>query len=81
MFDEILKFVDKDLVVIYFQITYCLQRAIAMFLVIKRSHIYPNPRFMNITICYALRLDVQIILLMQKQRDELDSNSDTADLD
>ena len=81
MFDEILKFVDKELIVSYFQITYCLQHEIVRFLEIKRSHIYSNPRLMNITICYALRLDEQMLLLMRKQRDELDSNSDTADLD
>ena len=80
MFDEILKFVDKELIVSYFQITYCLQREIVRLLGIKGSHIYSNPRFMNITICYALRLDVQMLLLMKKQKDELDSKSDNAKL-
>ena len=67
IFDEILKFIDKDSILNYFQITYCLQREIITILEIKGSHIYSNFTFMNITICYALRLDVLMLTLMEEE--------------
>ena len=67
IFDEILKFIEKESIISYFQITYCLQREIIKKLGIKETHIYTNPRLMNITICYALRLDALMLTLMKKQ--------------
>ena len=67
IFDKILIDINKESIVSYFQITYCLQREIIKILGIVGSHIYSNPTLMNITICYALRLDAVMLSLMEKQ--------------
>ena len=76
IFDKVLKFIDTETVVSYFQITYCLQREIIKILGIKENHIYSNPNLMNITICYALRLDALMLILMKKHKRQSSSNFD-----
>ena len=66
IFDEILKFINSESIVNYFQIAYCLQREIIEKLNIKRSHIYSNYSLMNITICYALKLDAPLLALLKE---------------
>ena len=67
IFDEILKFITVESIINYFQIVYCLQREIIEKLKIKKSHIYSNYSLMNITICYALKLDEPILALLKKE--------------
>ena len=64
IFDKILEIVDKELIVSYFQITYCLQREVIKLLEIKGNLIYSNPTLMNITLCYTLKLDTQFVRLL-----------------
>ena len=66
IFDEILKFIRIESIVNYFQIVYCLQREIIEKLKIKKSHIYSNSSLMNITICYALKLDEPLLALLKE---------------
>ena len=69
IFDEILEFINIESIVNYFQIVYCLQREIIEKMEIKKSHFYTNYTLMNITICYALRLDAPMLALLKvKQR-------------
>ena len=65
IFDEILTFTDIESIVSYFQIAYCLQREFIEKLGIKGSHVYSNSSLMNITICYALRLDAPMLALLK----------------
>ena len=65
IFDKILDIFDKESIVSYFQITYCLQRELIKTLEIKGIHIYSNPTLMNVAICYALRLDTQLVRLLR----------------
>ena len=67
IFDEILKFITVESIINYFQIVYCLQRELIEKLKIKKSHIYSNYSLMNITICYALKLDEPILALLKKE--------------
>ena len=66
IFDRILEISSRESVVSYFQITYCLQREIIE-LRIEGSHVYSNYSLMNITICYALRLDAPMLALLKDQ--------------
>ena len=66
IFDEFLSIVDIDSIVSYFQITYSLQREVIQLLRIKESHIYSSFTLLNITICYALRLDNLMLTLIEK---------------
>ena len=66
IFDEILKFITVESIINYFQIAYCLQREIIEKLEIKKSHIYSNYSLMNITICYALKLDEPMLALLKE---------------
>ena len=66
VFDEILKIIDIDSIISFFQITYCLQREIIKLLRIKSTHIYQTAELMNITICYALGQDELLILLIKR---------------
>ena len=78
IFDEILGFISAQSIVSYFQITYCLQREIIKMLAIRKSYIYSNFTLMNITICYALRLDKPMVaLLTEKLKFLNESNSDS----
>ena len=78
IFDEILTTTDEESIVNYFQITYCLQREIIKYLRIKGSYIYSNPTLMNITICYALRLEAPMVTLIKGKPICLNSiNSDS----
>jgi len=65
IFDSILHVVDVNSIVSYFQITYCLQREVIRLLKIKETHIYSNPTLLNIAICYALKQDKLMILLLK----------------
>ena len=67
IFDEILEFNSVESIVNYFQIAYCLQRRIIEKLGIKKSHIYSNYSLMNITICYVLKLDEQMLALLKEK--------------
>ena len=65
VFEQILKIIDKDAIISYFQITYCLQREIIKLLGIKEIHIYSNASLLNLTICYALKLDDLMLSLLK----------------
>ena len=67
IFDEILEFITIESIVNYFQIAYCLQREIIKKLDIKKCHIYSNYSLMNITICYVLKLDEQLLALLKEK--------------
>ena len=75
VFDEILKIIDIDSIISYFQITYCLQREIIKLLRIKPTHIYRTAELMNITICYALGHD-ELLVLLTKRFNSLVSDDD-----
>ena len=75
IFDKILEFIRLESIVSYFQIVYCLQREIIEKLEIKKSHIYSNSSLMNITICYALKLDGPMLALL-KNKLRLSNNAD-----
>ena len=68
IFDEILEFISAESIVNYFQIAYCLQREIIEELEIKKTHIYSNHSLMNITICYALKLNGPMLALLKKKQ-------------
>ena len=77
-FKQIIRLIDQDLVISYFQITYCLQQEIIKLLGIKQTYIYTNISLLNITICYVLRLDAMMMKLIKKHTD-LSSLSSFAD--
>ena len=78
IFDEILTTIDKQSIVSYFQIAYCLQLEIIKKLGIKGTFTYSNFTLMNITICYALRLDAPIIAMLEDDPSVvIDSGSDS----
>ena len=79
IFDGILTTIDSESIVSYFQIAYCLQREIIKELGIKGSQIYSHYTLMNITLCYALRLDGLLLTLIEENPlcyDETDSDLD-----
>ena len=68
--DDFLKMVGQNCIIKFFQITYCLQCELVKILSLRNSYLYSKPKFMNITICYALRLDFYLhSLLSQSSRD------------
>ena len=67
IFDEILKFIRVESIVSYFQIVYCLKHENIEKLKIKNRHIYSNYSLMNITICYALKLDEEMLALLKEK--------------
>ena len=81
IFDEILKVIDIDSIINYFQITYCLQREVTRLLNIKGTHIYSNASLLNITICYALKLNEMMLLLVEKYKDTSDSDLRFSEVD
>ena len=79
IFDGILTTIDSESIVSYFQTAYCLQRKIVEELGIKGSHVYSHYTLINITLCYALRLDG--LLLTQIEENPLCYNETDSDLD
>ena len=53
IFDDILKIINIDSIISYFQITYCLQLAIIGLLKIKTEHLYSGVGLLNIAICHT----------------------------
>ena len=67
--DNILQLIDKESLVSYFQITYCLHRKIIKLLEVKITHFYKDASLFNLTILYALRLDELMLSLLIKYID------------
>jgi len=72
IFDEILQITDTDTIISYFQITYCLQREVIRLLGIQEIFVYSNPSLINITICYALRQDKEMLSLIKNLKNTSD---------
>ena len=81
IFDNVLKVIDMDSIISYFQITYCLQREVIKLLKISGTHLYSNFSLINITICYALRLDNLMLVLLKEFTENNDSSISKADTD
>ena len=64
--DNILQLIDKESLLSYFQITYCLHREIIKLLGGKITHFYKDTSLFNITTLYALRLDELMLSLLLK---------------
>ena len=69
LFDEILKIIDIESIISYFQITYSLQCEIVRLLGIKETHIYSNYRLINIALCYALKQNNLMLALLKNYED------------
>ena len=65
MFEKILTIIDKESLISYFQITYCLQLQLIKKLAITSAYNYSNPKFLNLTICNTLRLDEKMLVLLE----------------
>ena len=65
MFEKVLTIIDKESLISYFQITYCLQLELIKKLAITSAYIYSNPNLLNLTICNALRLDEKMLVLLE----------------
>ena len=65
-FDDLLEIVGTSAVFNYFQIIYCLQCEVIHLLKFQKKYIYSMPQFINVAICYALKLDRFLYSLLMK---------------
>ena len=65
MFEKVLTIIDKESLISYFQITYCLQLELIKKLRLTNAYNYSNSNLLNLTICNALRLDEKMLVLLE----------------
>jgi len=78
VFDKILKVVELNDIITYFHVTYCLQREIIELLETKKSHFYSNSGLLNIAICFALRQDdlLRMVISMYLKTQKFSNDAD-----
>ena len=77
IFDKILTIIDKESLISYFQVTYCLQLELIKKLRLTSVYIYSNAKLLNVAICNALRLDEEMLVLLENY---ISSSSSTSSL-